>query len=172
MPPKGLAKAVATLALGSWPRQKFARARAKRNVTKCENEDSHSQVSSHLEVRVLVDFRTFREWLQRSRHLALRSSLYHWKAIEFYMSKMGLHDPFGHLQHKLWQKERPKIKIGSLTPNHKKSGINPTSMRVGDVWHVIRKLSTRTVTLFYTSSQSEVWAQSYSPTKLREFQLW
>jgi hypothetical protein len=27
------------------------------------------------------------------------------------MSKMGLHDPFGHLKHKLWSKERPKVKL-------------------------------------------------------------
>jgi hypothetical protein len=27
------------------------------------------------------------------------------------MSKMGSHDPFGHLQHKLWQKGRPKVKL-------------------------------------------------------------
>jgi hypothetical protein len=31
------------------PRQRFARARAKRSVRECENEDSHSQVSSHFE---------------------------------------------------------------------------------------------------------------------------
>jgi hypothetical protein len=49
------------------------------------------------------------------------------------MSKMSSHDPFGHLQHKLWQKERLRVKIGSLTPNHKKSGIDPKSMRAGGV---------------------------------------
>jgi hypothetical protein len=27
------------------------------------------------------------------------------------MSKMGSHDPFGHLKHKLWPKERPRIKL-------------------------------------------------------------
>ncbi len=47
------------------------------------------------------------------------------------MSKMGSHDPFGHLQHKLWQKERLGVKIDSLTPDHKKLGINPTSMHGG-----------------------------------------
>jgi hypothetical protein len=41
----------------------------------------------------------------------LKSSLYHWKAIEVYMSKMGSHEPFGHLQHKLWPKERPGVKL-------------------------------------------------------------
>jgi len=27
------------------------------------------------------------------------------------MFKMGSHDPFGHMQHKLWQKERPGVKL-------------------------------------------------------------
>ncbi len=27
------------------------------------------------------------------------------------MSKMGLHDPFQHLKHKLWPKERPGVKL-------------------------------------------------------------
>jgi hypothetical protein len=27
------------------------------------------------------------------------------------MSKMGLHDPFGHFRHKLWPKERLRIKL-------------------------------------------------------------
>jgi hypothetical protein len=49
------------------------------------------------------------------------------------MFKMGSHDSFGHLQQKLWQKERLGVKIGSLIPEHKKSGINPNSMRAGGV---------------------------------------
>jgi hypothetical protein len=53
----------------------------------------------------------FREQLHGSKPIALRMSLYHWKAIETYMSKMGLHDPFGHLKHKLWSKERPEVKL-------------------------------------------------------------
>jgi hypothetical protein len=32
------------------------------------------------------------------------------------MSKMGLHEPFGHLQHKLWQKERPGVKLPIWLP--------------------------------------------------------
>ncbi len=34
------------------------------------------------------------------------------------MSKMGLHDPFGHLEHKLWPKKMAENQIGSLTPDH------------------------------------------------------
>jgi hypothetical protein len=32
------------------------------------------------------------------------------------MSKMGLHDPFGHLKHKLWPKEGLSIKSQELPP--------------------------------------------------------
>jgi hypothetical protein len=60
---------------------------------------------------VLWDFRNFRIRLQGSKHLALRCSLYHWKAIKVQMSKMASHEPFGHLQHKLWQKEGPGVKL-------------------------------------------------------------
>ncbi len=40
------------------------------------------------------------------------------------MSKMGSHDPFGHLKHKLWPNERLGV-IGSLIPNHYKLGVDP-----------------------------------------------
>jgi hypothetical protein len=68
------------------------------------------------------------------------------------MSKMGSYDPFGYLQHKLWQKERSGVKIGSLTHDHKKSRIDPTSVRAGGVRYTVGKLLTRAVSLFQTSS--------------------
>jgi len=34
------------------------------------------------------------------------------------MSKMGSFDPFEHLEHKLWSKERPKVKLPNLTLDH------------------------------------------------------
>jgi hypothetical protein len=74
------------------------------------------------------------------------------------MSKMGLHDPFGHLKHKLWPKEG--------------SGVPPISWCVGGMRHTIGKISTRATTLLQTSSQSEVCTQSYEPPKLQESQLW
>jgi hypothetical protein len=49
------------------------------------------------------------------------------------MFKMGLHDPFGHLKHKLWPKKKAWGQIGNLTPDHNKSGINPISLRANGV---------------------------------------
>jgi hypothetical protein len=69
-----------------------------------------------------------------------------------------------------------KRKVGtqtnSLTPDHKKSGIDPMSLRAGGMQHAIGKLSMRDTTLLHTSSQSKVYTRSYSPAKSREFQPW
>jgi hypothetical protein len=70
---------------------------------------------------------------------------------------MGLHDPFGHLKHKLWPKERSGVKL---------------AIGVGGVQHIVGKLSTRVTTVFQTSSQSDVCMRSYGPPKSRESQLW
>jgi hypothetical protein len=60
---------------------------------------------------VLQDSQNFRIQLQGSKHLALKLSSCHWKAIEVKMSKTASHEPFGHLQHKLWQKEGSGVKL-------------------------------------------------------------
>jgi len=49
------------------------------------------------------------------------------------MSKMGSHDPFEYLKHKLWPKEE--------------LGITLISLRVGGVPHTFGKFSTRATTL-------------------------
>jgi hypothetical protein len=64
-----------------------------------------------LGVGVPVDSQIFKERLQGSKPNGLKNYLYHWKALGTYMSKMGLHDPFGHLKHKLWSKERLEVKL-------------------------------------------------------------
>jgi len=35
------------------------------------------------------------------------------------MSKMGLHDPFGHFKHKLWPKEESGLKLTTRLPTIK-----------------------------------------------------
>jgi hypothetical protein len=40
------------------------------------------------------------------------------------MSKMGSLGSFEHLKHKLWPKKGPGVEFGSLTPDHKESGID------------------------------------------------
>jgi hypothetical protein len=85
------------------------------------------------------------------------------------MSKMGSHCSFGHLKHKLRPKERAGVKTGSqianLTPDQKKSGIDPIYLAAGDVPHIVGKLSTRATTLLQTTSRSEVCSQSYAASK-------
>jgi len=83
---------VATLALGSWPKQGFARLRAKKEVgsrttysQECEkvwvNEPSHLKGVPLWGVGVPMDFRIFRGQLQGSKLNGSKSSLYQWKAL-------------------------------------------------------------------------------------------
>jgi hypothetical protein len=106
--------------------------------------NSHSRNG---DLKVLQDSRKFRVRLQVSKHLQLRRSLYHWKVIEVYMSKMGSHDPFGHLKHKLWPKERPRVKLAIWLQSMGGRESTRFLWRGGGMWHVVGKLSTRATTL-------------------------
>jgi hypothetical protein len=48
------------------------------------------------------------------------------------MSKMGFHDPFGHLKHKVWPKEGSGVNL-SMTIDHLKYGIALISLRASCV---------------------------------------
>jgi hypothetical protein len=74
---------------------------------------------STLGVGVPMDSRMFRKLFQGSKPNELRSYLYHWKAIETSMFKMGFYDPFGHLKHKLWPKARSGVKLVVWLPTTK-----------------------------------------------------
>jgi hypothetical protein len=49
------------------------------------------------------------------------------------MSKMGLHEPFEHLQHKLRKKERPGVKLTIATALWPSVGVKPNTSKVGDL---------------------------------------
>jgi hypothetical protein len=94
------------------------------NVKKCRNPTFGRVWRWHLhsqngDLGVLRDSQNFRIQLQGSKHLSLKRSSCHWKTIEVKMSKVALHEPFGHLQHKLWQKERSGIKLAVSLPTTK-----------------------------------------------------
>jgi hypothetical protein len=106
----------ATLALGLWPRQGFARLQVKKEAGshttyswECEkvwrNEPSHPKGVPLWGVGVPMDSWIFRGRFQGSKLNGLRNSLYQWKALGTYISKMGSHCPFGHLKHNLWPKK-------------------------------------------------------------------
>jgi hypothetical protein len=85
-------------------------------LAKCGDEAQHSQ-SWGLEV--LWDSRMFRVRQQGPKLLALKRSWCHWKVLEAQISKMASHWPFGHLQPKLWAKERPGVKLAIWLPTTK-----------------------------------------------------
>jgi hypothetical protein len=114
---------VVTLALGSQPRQGLTRARAKREARECRRVWKWTfTLPSELPCWELESEWTpeiFKERLQRLKPIAMKIFLYHWKAIEMQMFKMGSHDPFGHLKHKLWPKERSGDKLTIWLPTIK-----------------------------------------------------
>jgi hypothetical protein len=64
-----------------------------------------------LAVAIPMDSQIFKEKFQRSKLIGLKSSLYNGNVFETLMSKMGLHDPFELLKHKLWSKEGSGVKV-------------------------------------------------------------
>jgi hypothetical protein len=76
---------VATLALGSWPRQGFAKVRAKSEARKCgrmgKNEPPHSQVSSHFGSLNPNGFPNFQRIILGVQTHWIEDYLHHWKAL-------------------------------------------------------------------------------------------
>jgi hypothetical protein len=58
--------------------------------------------------------------------------------------------------------------VGSLTPDQLKPRIDPTTLCASGMQHAVENLSTKTIILLQTSSQSEVCTQSYEATNLQE----
>jgi hypothetical protein len=93
---------------------------APRSIGECEGMNPHTpKWAPTLGVRVPMDSWIFRKRLQGSKPIGLKRSLYYWKSLGTWMSRMGSHDPFGHLKHKLWPKERQRVKLPIWLPTTK-----------------------------------------------------
>ncbi len=68
-------------------------------------------------------------------------------------------------------KRRVGSQTASLTPDQKKSRIDPIYLAADDVPHTVGKLSTRATTLLQTALRSQICLQSYGASKFRESQL-
>jgi hypothetical protein len=117
------------------------------NVGECEKMNPHTpKWAPILGIGVSMDFWILKGWLQGSKLIGLKSSLYHWKDLRTEMSKMGLHDPFAYLKHKLWPKEGPKVKLPIWFPITKSWEL-PWFTCVGDMPHNVENLLTRVTIL-------------------------
>jgi hypothetical protein len=140
---------VATLVLGSWPKQRFARMWAKRGVEsvgECENEHSHSQMNSHFGSWSPGGFPKLQRAIAKGKTLRLEEFFI---SLENYWSvdvKNGLAWPIWTFATQVMAKRKAKSQVGNLTPDHGKSGINRIPLRAGGVWHVVGKLTTRAAT--------------------------
>jgi hypothetical protein len=68
-------------------------------------------------------------------------------------------------------KRRAGSQIASLTPDHKKLGIDLIYLASGGMPHIVRNLSTKATTLLETAPQFEVCSQSYGAPKSQESPL-
>jgi hypothetical protein len=99
---------VTTLALGSRLRQGLAKAWAKR-----ETQESHFMLPRVLPLWELESWWTpkFLESDCRGQTYWIEECIISLESSWNIMSKMGSHDPFGHLIDKLWPKDRPGVKL-------------------------------------------------------------
>jgi len=90
------------------------------SVGDCEGMNLHTpKWIPTLGVEVPMNFKIFKKQLQGSKFIGLKNFLYQQKALEHYMSKMSLHEPFGYLKHKLWPKEGSVVKLSIWFPTIK-----------------------------------------------------
>jgi hypothetical protein len=68
-------------------------------------------------------------------------------------------------------KRRAGSQIASLTPDQKKSGIDPIYLDADNVRYTVEKLLTRATTLLQTTPRSEVCLQNYGAPKSRKSRL-
>jgi hypothetical protein len=111
----GLIPNVVTLALGLWLRQGLARLRAKRGNSRVKKSVREWSLTLP---RELSPWELESWWtLECSKSNCKGQNSMDWgfcyiieKLLKL-MSKMGLHAPFGHLNHKLWPKERLGVNL-------------------------------------------------------------
>jgi len=95
-----------------------------------------------------MDSQIFKKQFQGSKLNGLRIYLNHWKDLRTLMSKMGSHDPFRHLKHKLWPKERLGVKLPIWLPTIK-SWESPRFPPVQVECDILLKISWQGLKLFF-----------------------
>jgi hypothetical protein len=115
--------------------------------------NSHSR---KWEVGVLRDSQKLRAWLQGSNLLSFVCSWCHWKGLQVKMFKMASHEPFGHLQLKLWAKEGPGVKLAIWLPTTK-SQKSTSFWRVQKECDLALESSQRELQLWFRSCSNRSW---------------
>jgi hypothetical protein len=145
---------------------------AKRSVRECEEEDSHSQVSSHFGSWSPSGLSNLQRIIAEVKTPCIKEFFIPLKIYWSVDVLNGLAWPIQTSITQVMAKGKVMSQIGSLTPDHKMSGIDSIPVRASGVRHTVEKLSTRATNLLQTSSRSKVWARNYSLPKLWEFQPW
>jgi hypothetical protein len=80
---------------------------------------------------------------------------------------MGSHDPFGHLKHKLWLEERPRVKLAIWIPTTESRELTRC---LACRWHATCRW--KALDEGYNFALDLILIGGYSPAKSREFQPW
>ncbi len=146
------------------------------SVEKCEGMNPHTtKWIPTLRIVVPMDSQIFRRRLQTLKLIGFKSSLYHWKYFGTYMSKMGCHDPFGYLKHKLWSKKGSVIKLPIWLPTIKNQEL-PWFTCVEVACHILVERSWQGLQLCFRphlnrrSSQEVMGLQNCGSPNFRNFQ--
>ncbi len=172
---------VATLALGSRPRQGGCKVAGQvgnpwalhmfpRVQRMWGNEPSHSQVNSH--VGSWSPERTLKSSERNCRgQISLPWRVFYiiGKVLKCRCPKWPRMSHLDVCSPSYGQKKGRESKLSvweKMTPDQKKSEIDPIYLASGDVPHIVGKISTRATTLLQTALQSEVCRRSYAPYKV------
>jgi hypothetical protein len=166
---------VATLALGSCPRQGFARVQARRGPWVCKKMWEWTLTLPN----ELPFWELESRWTPKTLGSDCKGQKpLPWGILYIIGNLLKCRYPkWAHMTHldicnTSYGQKKADSQIGSSTFDHEKLGIDPIPLRASGVQYDVRKLSTRVITLVQTLSQSKVCTRSYSPAKLRDSQPW
>jgi hypothetical protein len=173
---------VATLALGSRPRQGATRLRAKwetrehstcsRECKECEGMSPHTpKWTPMLGVGVPKGLSKLQSAIARVKSPCLEEFFISLERSSSVNVQNGLAWAIWTSEAQVMGKRRLGVKLRvweKKTPDQKKSGIDPIYLATGNMRHIVGKLSTKATTLLQTASRLEVCRRSYAPSKSRE----
>jgi hypothetical protein len=118
-----------------------------------------------------MDSQIFKEWLQGSKLIRLRSFLYHWELLERRCLKWARITLLDNLKHKLWSKEGPGVKMSIWLPTSKVK--NRPDFLVCR-WHATYHWKALDDGYNFALDLISIWGykQSYGAPKSQESQLW
>jgi hypothetical protein len=117
--------------------KRVTRARARKSVKECEDENSHPQVNPHFGNRSLGGLSTIQKAIVEVKTPCIEDFFYIIGNILKYRCLKWARMTHLDICNTSYGKKKVGSQTGSLITDHKKSGINPTPVRAGGLQHTI-----------------------------------